>query len=69
MLGMRVLWFERAEDFGFIGAHDYPANCVAMSGTHDTPTVAGWWSGRDLDWAEELAKGMTKYVLERFSPR
>lgn len=56
MLGMRVLWFERAEDYGFIGAHDYPANCVAMSGTHDTPTVAGWWSGRDLDWAEELGR-------------
>ena len=56
MLGMRVLWFERAEDYGFIGAHDYPANCVAMTGTHDTPTVAGWWSGRDLDWAEKLGR-------------
>ncbi len=54
MLGMRVLWFERAADHGFIGAQDYPQNCVAMTGTHDTPTVAGWWSGRDLDWAETL---------------
>lgn len=54
MLGMRVLWFERAEDSGFIGAQDYPANAVAMTGTHDTPTVAGWWSGRDLDWAADL---------------
>lgn len=56
MLGMRVLWFERAADHGFIGAHDYPENCVAMTGTHDTQTVAGWWSGRDLDWAERLAR-------------
>lgn len=56
MLGMRVLWFERAEDHGFIGAHDYPANCVAMTGTHDTQTVAGWWSGRDLEWAERLGR-------------
>ncbi len=56
MLGMRVLWFERAADHGFIGAHDYPSNCVAMTGTHDTPTVAGWWSGRDLDWAERLGR-------------
>jgi 4-alpha-glucanotransferase len=54
ILGMRVLWFERAADNGFIGAHDYPQNCVAMTGTHDTPTVAGWWTGRDLDWADEL---------------
>ena len=56
ILGMRVLWFERAADNGFIGAHDYPQNCVAMTGTHDTPTVAGWWSGRDLDWAEKLGR-------------
>ena len=56
MLGMRALWFERAADHGFIGAHDYPSNCVAMTGTHDTQTVAGWWSGRDLDWAERLGR-------------
>ncbi len=56
MLGMRVLWFERAADHGFIGAQDYPANSVAMTGTHDTPTVAGWWSGRDLDWADRLGR-------------
>lgn len=56
MLGMQVLWFERAEDFGFIGAHDYPRLSVAMTGTHDTPTVAGWWRGRDLDWAAALGR-------------
>ena len=56
MLGMRVLWFERAADHGFIGAKDYPANCAAMTGTHDTQTVAGWWQGRDLDWAERLGR-------------
>ena len=27
-----------------------------MSGTHDTVTVAGWWKGRDLDWAQELGR-------------
>lgn len=56
MLGMRVLWFERAVDHGFIGAQDYPVGCVAMTGTHDTPTVAGWWRGRDLDWADQLGR-------------
>lgn len=56
MLGMRVLWYERAADHGFIGARDYPANCAAMTGTHDTPTVAGWWRGRDLDWADQLGR-------------
>jgi 4-alpha-glucanotransferase len=54
MLGMRVLWFERAADDGFIGAQDYEPLSVAMTGTHDTCTVAGWWSGRDLEWADTL---------------
>ncbi len=56
MLGMRVLWFERAAYGGFIGAQDYPHLSVAMTGTHDTQTVAGWWRGRDLDWAEALGR-------------
>ncbi|RLL63942.1 4-alpha-glucanotransferase [Paenirhodobacter hankyongi] len=54
MLGMRVLWFERAGDQGFIGPQDYAPMSLAMTGTHDTATVAGWWTGRDLDWAEKL---------------
>ena len=54
MLGMRVLWFERAADHGFIGAADYPVQSVSLTATHDTATVAGWWRGADLDWAERL---------------
>lgn len=56
MLGMRVLWFERAADHGFIGPQDYEPLSAAMTGTHDTVTVAGWWKGRDLDWAEKLGR-------------
>lgn len=56
LLGMEVLWFQRAHDHGFIGARDYSDDAVAMTGTHDTPTVAGWWSGRDIDWAERCGR-------------
>jgi len=56
LAGMRVLWFERAADDGFIGPRDYAPETVAMTGTHDTTTVAGWWKGRDLDWAEKLGR-------------
>ncbi len=68
MLGMRVLWFERAADHGFIGAQDYAPLSAAMSGTHDTVTVAGWWRGRDLDWAERLGRlpeGTTRAEAEQ----
>jgi 4-alpha-glucanotransferase len=67
MLGMRVLWFERAADHGFIGPADYEPLSAAMSGTHDTVTVAGWWQGCDLDWAERLGRqpeGLTRAEAE-----
>jgi len=49
VLGIRVLWFER--DHGlFIDAGRWSAQAMATTTTHDLPTVAGWWQGRDLDW-------------------
>lgn len=45
--GMRVLWFERDRS-GFTPPSAWPAAAVAMTSTHDLPTVAGWWSGRDI---------------------
>lgn len=56
ILGMRVLWFERDES-GFAPADTYPRDAVAMTGTHDTATVAGWWTGRDIDWNRRLDRG------------
>jgi len=51
--GMRVLQFERHGD-AFDPPHWYPQAAVAMTTTHDLPTTAGWWSGRDLTVREEL---------------
>jgi 4-alpha-glucanotransferase len=46
--GMSVLWFERKED-DFRPPQDWPAGSVAMTSTHDLPTVAGWWQSADVD--------------------
>jgi 4-alpha-glucanotransferase len=46
--GMKVLWFER-QDEGFVSPADWPVPATAMSSTHDLPTVAGWWLGRDIE--------------------
>ena len=54
MFGMRVLWFEREPDDGFIPSKRWSADAMAMSSTHDLPTLAGWWSERDIDWMERL---------------
>lgn len=56
ILGMRVLWFER-EEAGFLPAASFAEQAVAMTGTHDTATIAGWWTGRDIDWNRRLARG------------
>ncbi len=55
MLGMRVLWFERDAD-GFVPPAKWSPDAVAMTGTHDLATVAGWWSGRDIDWTWNLGR-------------
>ncbi len=46
--GMRVLWFERWENNGFAPAEAWDAAALAMTTTHDLPTVAGWWHGTDI---------------------
>ncbi len=55
ILGMRVLWFER-DAHRFFPTTAWPANATAMTTTHDLPTVAGWWSGRDLHWRERVGQ-------------
>ncbi|GAA4334937.1 4-alpha-glucanotransferase [Pigmentiphaga soli] len=57
MLGMEVLWFARqyfGDEAGFRAPPAWPSEAAAMTTTHDLPTVAGWWAGRDLDWRERL---------------
>ncbi len=54
ILGMKVLWFERHADGGYTGAQHYSDAAIAVTGTHDLPTVTGWWKGRDIDWRVPL---------------
>ncbi len=54
LLGMRVLWFERANDDGFIAPSHWSPEALAMTSTHDLPTVAGWWSERDIAWRHRI---------------
>jgi 4-alpha-glucanotransferase len=45
--GMRVLWFERDHD-GFTEPTRWDRGAMAMTSTHDLPTLAGWWQGADI---------------------
>ena len=54
VLGCSVLYFEREADGSFRRPADYRSPSVASIGTHDLPTLAGFWAGRDIDWRERL---------------
>ena len=53
VMGMRVLWFEHMHGL-FTDPHGWSPTAAAMTSTHDLPTVAGWWSGRDLEWRRRV---------------
>jgi 4-alpha-glucanotransferase len=50
VLGIRVLWFERASDGGFVSPREWSDRAMATTSTHDVSTVAGWWGARDVEW-------------------
>jgi 4-alpha-glucanotransferase len=52
--GLRVMWFER-DGAAFRPPSGWTPTAVAMTTTHDLPTTAGWWQGRDIDWRTQLA--------------
>lgn len=54
--GMDVLWFERTR-LHFKKPSRWRADAIAMTTTHDLPTVAGWWSGEDIRTRRALGLG------------
>ncbi len=54
LLSYKVLFFERWESGLFKRPELYPAQSMVTVSTHDLPTLAGWWTGRDLKWRQEL---------------
>ncbi|WP_126173542.1 4-alpha-glucanotransferase [Altericroceibacterium xinjiangense] len=69
LLGMRVLWFERKDDGDFRPPSQWDRQAVALTSTHDLPTVAGWWSGHDLDWNRKLGRTSEENAGEERSRR
>jgi 4-alpha-glucanotransferase len=63
--GMRVLWFERTRTGSFLPSHSWARNACAMTSTHDLPTIAGWWRGRDIAWRARLSHEATPASTKR----
>ena len=62
--GMDVMWFQREGD-RFLPPDRWRDDAVAMTTTHDLPTVAGWWRGADL----ELRRGIGSVTEDEIGQR
>ncbi len=50
----RLLYFEKDDRQNFILPKDYPELSVVTITTHDLPTLAGFWTHRDIELREEI---------------
>lgn len=55
LLSYKVLFFERWDSGFFMRPELYPAQSMVTVSTHDLPTLAGWWTGKDLEWRQKLS--------------
>jgi 4-alpha-glucanotransferase len=65
-LSSRVFYFERDWNAAFLAPENYPRLAATSLGTHDLPTLAGWWTG-DRSANEDRARDRLLLVdaLER----
>lgn len=71
--GMNVLWFMRdseAESAPFMAPEQWPRDAVALTTTHDLPTLTGWWHGTDIHQRRDAGrlspeKTATQLLTER----
>ena len=67
LLGSAVMEFEK-EGQGFRPPRLYRPASLASTGTHDTPTLKGWWSGRDIELRHRLGRIATRSAPRRSPP-
>jgi 4-alpha-glucanotransferase len=55
ILSYRVLFFEQNTESGeYLPPDAYPELSLSVVGSHDLPTLRGWWEGGDIDLKEHL---------------
>lgn len=49
ILSFRLFYFERHPDGRFRAPDEYPRQALVSASTHDLPTLAGFWTNRDIE--------------------
>ena len=65
LLSFKVMFFERWESGLFKRPEEFNKESIVTIATHDTATLAGWWTGKDLEWREKLDIYPTKEAGEK----
>jgi len=53
ILSYRLLYFEQDQNSRFRPPQEYPRDALVSATTHDLPTLAGFWQGRDIEARRE----------------
>ena len=67
ILSYKLFFFEKYGDGRYKPSTEYPSQALSSTTTHDLPTLAGFWSGRDIDVRREvgLIKDEASYHAQR----
>ncbi|MEJ2423633.1 MAG: malto-oligosyltrehalose synthase, partial [Candidatus Thiodiazotropha sp.] len=65
VLSYRLFYFEKVEAGGFKPPADFEPQALVSTSTHDLPTLAGYWLGRDLELRTQLALFPSRKIRER----
>ncbi|RUO98481.1 4-alpha-glucanotransferase [Hyphomicrobium sp.] len=65
----RVFYFERDEAGHYVNPESYPQLALACIGTHDLPTLGGWWSGTDIETRRKLGLIAEGYIEAELAAR
>lgn len=59
----RLLYFEKDDQQNFIRTTDYPELALVTAATHDLPTLAGFWTHRDIEIRKDAGMFENKQAI------
>lgn len=69
LLSYRVFYFERHPDGSFFDGEAFPREAFACVGTHDLPTLRGWWWSTDVTARKTLGFASDAFAEEAYRER
>lgn len=69
LLSYRVFYFERKDEVGFFDSAAFPREAFACVGTHDLPTLRGWWWATDVTARKTLGIASEEFAEDGYRER